>query len=309
MSITPPTDLWPLILQTHEQVFQTITPAARDQLGPLVRTVQAPQPRYLFHFIYITENFNPQHLTVADYQRRDPFDNPQLVADDFAQFAALGFVTATGPDTYQVTHKGHEVRRQRWHILNELLTEVNLMATADLQRLLALLQRVVQATAVAPEPPAKWAMTTRWRHGLKLPEDSHPWFHFIHYRMDLGAYRDDAHLATWREPLAITPPVWETFSHLWAEQANTLDTLFSQLARRGYPQSTYAAALQDLQQRHWIIKEDDVYRLTETGRIVRETAERQTNAYFYKPWSSLNDTEIGDLRSLLKQLVSDTTST
>lgn len=302
MAITHLTDLWPLIVQAHIHVFQAITPAAEAKLGELVRAVQAPQPRHLFHFIYIVENYNPHHLSVEAYQRRDPFDNPELVAADFAQFVALGFIEPKGPDTFQITDKGHEVRQQRWQILNELLTEVNLMAAADLQQLLTLLKRVVAATAVAPEPPAKWAMTTRWQHGLKLPQNSHPLFHFNNYRMDLGAYRDDAHLATWRDPFTIRPPAWETFSLLWAGQAHTLDDLFLQMTRRGYPQSTYTKALQDLQQRKWIIKEGGIYRLTEIGQTIRETAERQTNTYFFMPWFTLNPKEIEELRSLLKQL-------
>jgi DNA-binding MarR family transcriptional regulator len=302
MAITHLTDLWPLIVQAHIRVFQTIAPAAEIKLGELVQAVQASQPRYLFHFIYIVENYNPHQLSVEAYQRRDPFDNPQLVAADFAQFMALGFIEPNGPDTFQITDKGHEVQQQRCQILNELLTKVDLMATADLKHLLTLLRRVVAATAVAPEPPAKWAMTSRWQHGLKLPQNSHPLFHFNNYRMDLGAYRDDAHLATWRDPFTISPPAWEAFSLLWAEQANTLDDLFSQLARRGYPQSTYTKALQDLQQRKWIIKEGDVYRLTETGQTIRETAERQTNTYFYMPWFTLSHQEIEELRSLLKRL-------
>jgi len=305
MTTTQFTDLWPLILQAQDSIFQAIAASTQAKLGEWIRLIQVPKPKYVFHFIYIVENFNPYHLSVSDYQRRDPFDNPQLVADNFAQFAALGFVQPINTEVYQITEKGYDIRQQRWQILNEILAEVNLLATADLQHLLALLQQVVEATAVVPEPPPKWAMTIRQEHGLKLIENSHPLFRFINYRMDLGAYRDDAHLATWRNAFTISPSAWEAFSHIWSGQANTLDLLLQQLSRRGYPQSTYTTALQDLQQRDWVIKDGNSYRLTEAGQNIRQTAEQQTNDSFYKPWSILNHDEIEKLYTLLKQLTQD----
>lgn len=78
-----------------------------------------------------------------------------------------------------------------------------------------------------------------------------------------------------------------------------------QLARRGHQQSIYVAALEELLQRGWITQDGDMYRLTATGQDIRDTAEQQTNKYFYRPWSIPEPEEMVELLSLLEQLVQD----
>jgi hypothetical protein len=170
-------------------------------------------------------------------------------------------------------------------------------APAEMDYLLAMLAHIVATTAAAPGPPDKWSLKTRLRRGLKPPPGSSPLYWFIHYRMDLGAYRDDAHLATWRGVHGVTPLAWEITGALWSGQADSPETLTQVLGRRGFTAAEQTAALADLEQRGWIRQgEDGRYRLTEEGQQVRDAAEALTNEYFYTPWSILNEHEAEHLR-------------
>lgn len=296
-------ELWPLVLQAHQAILQPITPKYRSEFHRLRHRFQTDDPGLVGHFIYLIENFDPYHLSVEAYQRRDPFDHPQVVAGFLRQAAELGWLTANDDGSYSITEQGQAIRQLRWRIINPLLAKQRPLPTADMEYLLAKLQHIVQAIATAPKPPDQWAIRTRRNHGLRPLSGSAPLLWFAHYRMDLGAYRDDAHLAAWRSVHQITPLAWEMLGMLWTEQADSAKTLAQQLGRRGFPPADHTAAITDLKQRGWIVLEDNGRcRLTDEGQKIREAAEFRTNSYFYAPWTTANDREILYLYNLLAQL-------
>jgi hypothetical protein len=119
---------------------------------------------------------------------------------------------------------------------------------------------------------------------------------------DLVAYRDDAHLASWK-PLGVTGQEWETLTHLWHGDIVTLDDLCARhCARRGYSCDSYAAVLRELIARGWVIEQNGSFRISEQGRRLRQEAETTTDRYFFAPWSSLTPAELEDLGRLLTRV-------
>lgn len=173
----------------------------------------------------------------------------------------------------------------------------------NLNELWPLVLEAHQAIATARKPPEQWAIKTRLKHALQPLPGSAPLLWFIHYRMDLGAYRDDAHLAAWRSVHQITPLAWEMLGMVWAGQADSAETLAQQLDRRRYSSADHTAALNDLQKRGWIVLEENGrYRLTDEGQNIREAAETLTDTYFYNPWAILGEQKLGRLRDMLISL-------
>ncbi len=60
--------------------------------------------------------------------------------------------------------------------------------------------------------------------------------------------------------------------------------------------------MDELARRGWVTVDEQGIALTAEGRVIREEAERTTDAYFYGPWSVLNVAETADLRALLTGL-------
>jgi hypothetical protein len=251
------------------------------------------EPRHIFHFIYIVENYDSAALSTAHFQKRDPFDHPGVVDAFWADCLAAGFLQANSDGTLQVTEKGEAVRQRRWQILNGALAELVLLPEAELAQLNALLARVVVETAVTPTKASAWAFHTRQQQGLRPPvAPLTPLAQFIELRMDLGAFRDDAHLATWREQHDVSPHAWEILGEVWQNETAVLDDLVTKLARRGFSEGETAVAIEELISLGWLRQSQEKYHLTEEGHAVRQKAEQTTNEIFYAPWSILSPSEL-----------------
>jgi hypothetical protein len=292
-------NLWSQILATHSHIGQALPPSTRQAMMALVAAYNV-EPRQVFHFIYIVENYDAAALSTAHFQKRDPFDHPDVVDAFWSDCLAAGFLQSNDEGTLQITDMGEAVRRQRWQILNGALAELVLLPEAELAQLNELLARVVAETAVTTTKASAWAFHTRQRQGLKPPVTPlAPLAQFIELRMDLGAFRDDAHLTSWREQYAVSPHAWEILGEIWQSETATLDELVSKLARRGFSAGETAVALNGLNQLGWLMQTQDNYHLTENGLAVRQQAEQTTNEIFYAPWTVLLPAELETVQSSL----------
>lgn len=129
--------------------------------------------------------------------------------------------------------------------------------------------------------------------------------------MDVQAFRDDAHLASWRDRYPVAGHVWETLSLLWAGLADDPVEIARRLAYRGvgYTVADYRAALETLVAAGWAQRaEAGGYVISEAGRAVREQAEKETDELFYAPWSTLSAAELEELLRLLCDIVAAVTN-
>lgn len=292
-------NLWPQILAAHGKIAQSLPLSARQAMGALVESYGV-EPRYIFHFIYIVENYDATALSTTHFQKRDPFDHTDVVDEFWAGCLAAGFLQSNDDGSMQITAKGEAVRRQRWQIMNEGLAELALLPADELAQLNALLARVVAETAVKSQQTSAWAFHTRQQHGLKPPVTPlAPLARLIEFRMDLGAYRDDAHLAAWRKPGPVSPHAWEILGTIWQGETATLGSLVAVLARRGFSETETAVALTELIRLAWLEQKQEKYCLTESGRAVRHEVEQNTNLIFYLPWSILTAAELETVESAL----------
>ena len=164
----------------------------------------------------------------------------------------------------------------------------------------------MQKRPVTAKHSSAWAFQTRQWRGLKPPIDELAQLaQLIELRMDLGAYRDDAHLAAWREPYDISPHAWEVMTRIWQGQTGTLETLSNLVASRGFSPTETAVALEDLIKLGWLVQADENYQLTEEGISVRQTAEQQTNHIFFTPWSVLNSGELESIKQTIEAISSN----
>ena len=115
---------------------------------------------------------------------------------------------------------------------------------------------------------------------------------------DLRAFRDDAHIASWR-PYGVDGRTWESLSFIWQGDANSASKLKEILPFRGYEEDDYADSLTKLVELGRIKKVEDGYSISSKGESLRLEAEETTNRVFFKPWQVLEDNEQNRLRTLL----------
>jgi len=85
------TDIWPQIIEAHHALGRAMPDEARAEFATFAAKFGV-EPRRIFHFVYVVENFDPNALSVAAYQQRDPFDAPQGVQAHFDQWLKLRWI-------------------------------------------------------------------------------------------------------------------------------------------------------------------------------------------------------------------------
>jgi hypothetical protein len=211
----------------------------------------------------------------------------------------LGFFKAAREGEYVLTDLGRNTARQMLKAAYEAMAKLKPMPKADLERLAELLDRLVEASLAAQEPPGKWCITL----SRKLdPGDAASALTRVEQHLsDLAAYRDDAHLAAW-QPSGLSGAAWEALTFIWRGEARTLDDLCQKLERRGHARDGYAEALNDLLLRSLVTEEAGSYAATKKGQKLRQNAEALTDRYFYAPWKRLKPAEVNEVHALLARL-------
>ncbi len=243
--------------------------------------------------------FEPYPVSVERLHVRSAYTSLARLAEHLEQGVSLGLLERAGGGEYWLSAKGHTAVRRLIEAAYAAMAPLQPLPEEELVCLADLLQRLVLASLYAPEPPGKWCLRIA-RHYDPGPE-APVMVRLDQHLSDIEAYRDAAHLAAW-QPYGVSGQAWDAFTHIWRGDVTTLDELPVRLARRGHTREAYAEALQDLVERGWLRQDGATFHITEQGRVLRDEAERLTDAYFYAPWNCLHEGEVVQLRGLLSGL-------
>ncbi|PKO22178.1 MAG: hypothetical protein CVU38_10765 [Chloroflexi bacterium HGW-Chloroflexi-1] len=285
------TDLWPLA----REALQALTAHYGPAIDHAAEGVGIPFGEW-YGWLMAARIFEPDPVSAARLQRRSAYTSPAKLEEQLAKGRRLGLLEPVGAGEYRLNKAGGAAVQRLIETAYAAMAPLRPLPEGDLARLAGLLQRLVEASLAAPEPPGKWCLRTA-RHydpGAGAPV----MVRLDQYLSDLNAYRDDAHLAAW-QPYGVSGQAWEAFTCLWRGAATTLDALHTRLLHRGYPWEAYSAALDELVRRAWVTRDAETCRLTDDGRVLREQAEANTDRYFYAAWAGLSETELAELRDLL----------
>ena len=282
---------WPLIQATIREFWEIIEPAIEEA------AIRHEIPVELYYY----SELGLDSFSTKEFQKRDPFSNPQVFEKLFVTLNVKGWIQPLADGSYQVTEKARQGARQIIRAGDERLLPLESLTTVDLHRLVSLLRQLILANSMAPQPPEKWAILKRFHvtdNGSSLItriRDS---------LMDLFAYRDDCHLSASYPHFGQAGMIWSVLGSLWSQETVTAEKMAETHSFRGYEANEYEIALQAAVQLGWAEETGDsnVYRITLQGRAIRQDAERLTNEYFYAPWSVLTPGELEELYDLLSKL-------
>ena len=252
-------------------------------------------------FVQVAFAHKPDFITPQDYIVRAPYSNPKNFKGDMAASAKRGWLESVGEGQYTVSDKGAEVVGRLLGALNEGAVGIESLPDAELERIHDLLQKVVHKAHKLPEPAKKWSMEWGKRFQKAFVVEGAPALVRVRRRIvDMFAFRDDGHLAAWKA-VEDDGQIWDAFTNVWRDEANTAAELAEQLSGRNYDQASYAAALGELAKRGWITQ-DDKYVATEKGSKLRQEVKDVTDQYFDAPWKVLTEAETKELEGLMKKL-------
>jgi hypothetical protein len=251
--------------------------------------------------LYYYGELGLDHFSVEDFQKRDPFSNPEQFEKLFTRLDVKGWIEPQHDERYKVTEMARSGATYIIMSGDAKLPPDEALPEIDLERLKSLVKRIVLANDGAPEPPEKWAILHRFRVAKK---NSPVMVKIREYLMDLFAYRDDSHLAAARPHFNEAGIVWLVLGAAWESGAVTAESIAKATTFRGYEVNDYEIALQAAKEIGWLEETDapGSFRITQKGKELREQVETQTDDYFYRPWSVLTQEELDELYDLLLKL-------
>jgi DNA-binding MarR family transcriptional regulator len=202
---------------------------------------------------------------------------------------------------YRLTNKGQELAQSIFTRADELYGGLEVpVPEADLERLTALLGKVVEMAKALPDPHDKWALS--WGVLFERDPSAPPILRLRRRLLDLNAFRDDVHIAAW-QPYGVSGQVWEALTFVWREEASTAADLAEKLPFRGYDEAAYRTALEELAAKGWIAGDEGVFAVTEKGKALRQEAEDATDGYYDAAWAGLDEAELTEVKALMTKLV------
>ena len=279
------------------QVVDSLYEKMQPQIAQLVVGKDALEGIDLV-FIQVAFGLAPEPLTPETFIKRAPYARPEAFIENMLASTERGwFIQENGK--FWLTEAGNEVVKELIEHNNGLFSSIETLPAAELERLFKLLNLVVEKIKQLPCPVEKPAfeLSLRFDRGVSVPLLSQ-----IRRRMiDLLAFRDDVHIAAWT-PHETEGQIWETFTFLWRKQAQNAADLAEQLVARNYDQVAYAAALEKLVRRGWLIQRGDIYFIQPKAAQLRQEVEDLTDQLYNAAFADLSPAEMAEFQSLMTKL-------
>jgi hypothetical protein len=210
-----------------------------------LRAGLAESPRW---YLVQAAEFAPEPLTVAGLRVRDIYASPRLVLAMLELMASEQWLDRVGEE-YTLTAQGQAVLDRARQRVRQLAVGVLPLPNPELGQLVALVDRLVQASLASHGPPGVWCL--EHSRNRAPGAEAQAAVQLLQYTDDFNAFRDDAHMAAWGRYVE-SGATWEAFALVCGRESDSAATVFQKLARRGYTLHEYATALEDLQDRGWL---------------------------------------------------------
>ncbi len=289
-------ELWDL----GADVFDSFKPHYQTAM---IAVIKATGANNAWRTLYITRGCEPQPLTHDIFRHMFPYDlfeDKQQHIDDLIK---KEFLQQVEPESYILTKAGTKAINRIFTIAHREIGKIQAAPFHDMKRVANLLEYVVAAALHAPEPVNKCSLAlSRWTDiGSTGPSSTR----IDQYMTDLKRFYADCHIASWQH-YGVEGYVWETFTTLWKEDANSAETVKKVLKNRAYTVEDYACAIDKLISRGWVEPGIDpgMFQPSPKGMAVRGEAERVTDQLFFAPWqAALSPDEMSELHVLMTQIV------
>ena len=287
--------LWKLAGEASRAIYTS----TRHAVEPIAEKYELDARGHLFTLI-IAFSHHPDPITAAGVGTRMPYSHPDTLESVLFALSDHGALAPTGDGGYKLTEKGTKILDELFEAFYTTLDESEALEPANLADFEELLARLVKASLEAKTPETKAIIALSQR---SHPQKAYgPLARIDQHLDDLGAFRDDTHLAAWA-PTHLRPEAWDAFTQIWAGEADSVESLMERLQYRGYDAEAYAAGLANLVSRGWLEVRGDRYEITEAGQSIRDEVEAKTNELFFAPWGTASSQELNLLRYRLQQLI------
>lgn len=252
----------------------------------------------IWGMLLAAQTFEPENTSPAHLMVRGPYTSAEQYLTRLHAAAAKEYLEEVSPGEFRLTEKGKEGITQFIWEARAMMEKADPLNKESSRELALLFERLVNGCMATPPPPNTWSIQLSYQ----LMPALEPPLPFIEQAIScLYAYRDDAHLAAWRNS-NLSATAFEVLTYLWREEADSLEKLVDLLANRGHSDEVYLDALAELRDRKFIAGGRSKLRVTQEGRGFRDKVEMDTDLLFFIPWSCLSSKDKVRMEGLLVRL-------
>ena len=239
----------------------------------------------------------PGSVSPGDFLTFGPYASLASYEQQLESLVAKKYAEQVDTGRYRSSEAGRKLVEQLYRDYFAAIARHDRLSETDVQRLGALVDRVVGFLVRQPEVPSPITNATR----SAFPESARPWVYAERRITALAVFRDDAHIAAWREEGWSGPRIAVSTVLFRADQPLPYDSL-----RAAVPQLTdkdFKSALSALHSGGEVSHTaEGIYTLTTAGRQARQLIEELTDRNYAVLCNALLPDEFKELVELLEQV-------
>jgi hypothetical protein len=239
----------------------------------------------------------PGTVAPGDFLTFGPYASISTYEQQLESLVAKKFAQAVGVGRYRSAEAGRKLVEQLYRDYFAAIARHDRLDETGVQRLGALADRAVAHLVRQPDVPAPITNAAR----SAFPETTRSWVYAERRVTALAVFRDDAHIAAWREDgwsgprIVVSTALFKAAQPLPYEQ---LRAAVAQLSDKDF-KSASSALHSGGEISHTA---EDRYMLTAAGRQARQAVEDQTNRNYGVLFNALSPDELEELVALLEQV-------
>jgi hypothetical protein len=239
----------------------------------------------------------PGTVAPSDFLTFGPYASVATYEQRLEALVAKKFAEAVDTGRYRSAEAGRKLVDQLYRDYFSAIARHDRLNEADVQRLGALADRVVSFLIRQPDVPAPITSAAR----SAFPETTRAWVYVERRVTALAVFRDDAHIAAWREDgwsgprIAVSTTLFKSAQPLPLAE---LRAAVAQLSDKDF-KSAISALHSGAEVSH---NAEDIYQLTAAGRQARQVIEDMTDRNYAVLVNALSSDDLKELVELLEQV-------
>jgi hypothetical protein len=239
----------------------------------------------------------PGTVTPSDFLTFGPYASVATYEQRLDALVAKKLAEAVDTGRYRLAEAGRKLVDQLYRDYFSAIARHDRLNEADVQRLGVLADRMVAFLIRQPDVPAPITSAAR----SAFPETTRAWVYAERRITALAVFRDDAHIAAWREDGWSGPSIAVSTTLFKAAQPLPLAELRAAVAQLN--DKDFKSAISALHSGAEVSHDaDDVYKLTAAGRQARQVVEDLTDRNYAVLFNALMPDELKELIELLEQV-------
>lgn len=237
----------------------------------------------------------PASVTPGDFQTYGPYTSTSLYEESLETLVGKSLVERVDTNRYRLTEAGRKLIEKLYHDYFGRIAKHTYLPAAEVQRLSALADRVLNS---ALHQPKLHTPITEATYSI-FPAIDDAWVMAERRLVALSAFHDDAHIAAWRDAGWSGPEI--ALSTALFQSPAGLDHTQLREAAATLSDKDFKSALSALHSSAEVTHMEDQYQLSPAGRASRQKVEDLTLQNYGLPFSALEPIELEEMIGLLEK--------